>query len=127
GTGRTDWFADYAQWESAQERAGGSAPESKSDGRSAVQNETTSAIPARKPKKLSYREQKEWGTIEDNILKAEKQVAACEAALHDPAIISDAGELQARGQALAAAQAEVDRLYVRWAELDQKRAQLQEN
>jgi ATP-binding cassette subfamily F protein uup len=118
-----DWFADYAQWESAQERAGGSAPESKSDGRAAVQDETASTSPARKPKKMSYREQKEWGTIEESILKAEEEVTACQAAMQDPAVLSDAAALQARSQALVAAQAEVERLYARWAELDEKRAQ----
>ena len=123
GTGRVDWFADYAQWESAQERAGGSAPESKSDGRAAVQDETASTSPARKPKKMSYREQKEWGTIEESILKAEEEVTACQAAMQDPAVLSDAAALQARSQALVAAQAEVERLYARWAELDEKRAQ----
>ena len=56
--------------------------------------------PARKVKKLSYREQKEWGTIEGNILKAEEQVAACQAAMHDPVMMSDAAELQARSHAL---------------------------
>jgi ATP-binding cassette subfamily F protein uup len=119
-----DWFADYAQWESAQERAGGSAPESKSDGRTAAtQDEGASATPARKVKKMSYREQKEWGTIEEDILKAEEQVTACQAAIQDPAVMSDAAALQARSQALVAAQAEVERLYARWTELEEKRAQ----
>ena len=45
------------------------------------------------------------------------------AAMQDPAVLSDAAALQARSQALVAAQAEVERLYARWAELDEKRAQ----
>ena len=78
---------------------------------------------ARKPKKLSYREQKEWGTIEETILQAEERATACQAAMHDPAIMSDAAELQARSHALSAAQVEVERLYARWTELEEKRAQ----
>ncbi|MDR4478313.1 MAG: ABC-F family ATP-binding cassette domain-containing protein [Nitrospira sp.] len=124
GTGRVDWFADYAQWENAQVRAGGSDAESNGDERaSANQENNSSANPARRGKKLSYREQKEWSTIEESILKAEEQVTACQAAMNDPAVMSDAAGLQARSHALVAAQAEVERLYGRWAELDEKRAQ----
>lgn len=125
GTGRTEWFADYAQWESAQERASESDTAQSDDGSTGIAREgTVSTESARKAKKLTYREQKEWGSIEENILKAEAQVATCEAALHDPAVMSDAAELQARGQALEKAQAEVERLYARWAELDQKRSKV---
>ncbi|MCE3224196.1 MAG: ABC-type transport system, ATPase component [Nitrospira sp.] len=123
GTGRVDWFADYAQWESAQERTGGSAREPNNNGFSATHADKASGDPVRKGKKLSYREQKEWGTIEDTILKAEERVAACEAAMHDPAIMSDAAELQARSHALSAAQVEVEKLYARWTELEEKRTQ----
>lgn len=124
GTGRAEWFADYAQWESAQERASESDTAQSDDGSTEIAREgTVSSESARKAKKLTYREQKEWGSIEENILKAEAQVSTCEAALHDPAVMSDAAELQARTQALETAQAEVERLYTRWAELDEKRAQ----
>jgi len=124
GTGRLEWFADYAQWESAQERAAGGQSDSTNDqADSAGPDGGAAASPARKAKKLSYREQKEWGMIEESILKAEEQVAACQAAMHDPAVVSDAAALQDRSQALVDAQAEVERLYARWAELDEKRAQ----
>ena len=123
GTGRVDWFADYAQWESAQERTAGAGREPNNNGLSAIPIDKASGDPARKGKKLSYREQKEWGTIEENILKAEEQVVACQAAMHDPIIMSDAAELQARSHALGTAQIEVERLYARWAELEEKRAQ----
>ena len=61
--------------------------------------------------------------MEESILKAEDHVSACQAAMHDPAVMSDAAALQDRSQALVEAQAEVERLYARWAELDEKRAQ----
>ena len=121
GTGRLEWFADYAQWESAQERAAES--ETGPNEESTTTGDVVGTAPIRKPKKLSYREQKEWGTIEDTILKAEEQVAACQAAMHDPKVMSNAAELQARSEALVVAQAEVERLYARWAELDEKRAE----
>jgi ATP-binding cassette subfamily F protein uup len=78
---------------------------------------------ARRPRKFSYKEQQEWGTIERNILDAEQMVAACQAALQDPAVGSNAAELETRSQALESAQAEVDRLYARWAELERKRSE----
>ncbi len=125
GTGRLEWFADYAQWESAQERAAGSEiGVNEGPPASGTTDEETATATIRKPKKLSYREQKEWGSIEDSILKAEEQVCACQTAMQDPAVVSDAAALQERSQALVAAQAEVDRLYARWAELDEKRAQI---
>lgn len=124
GTGRVEWFADYAQWENAQERAAGSETGANEENPTSTTNgEGAETATVRKPKKLSYREQKEWGTIEDTILKAEEQVATCQAAMQDPAVVSNAAELQARSEALVAAQAEVERLYARWAELDEKRAQ----
>jgi ATP-binding cassette subfamily F protein uup len=98
----------------AQERSGssGTSPDDKNADRE------TQPDRARRPKKLSYREQKESGTIEADILKAEAQVATCEAAMNDPAVLSNATELQSRHVAWVAAQAEVERLYARWAELD---------
>ena len=44
-------------------------------------------------------------------------------AADDPAIASAAEMLQERFAALHAAQAEVDRLYTRWTELEEKRAE----
>ncbi|MCC6965949.1 MAG: ABC-F family ATP-binding cassette domain-containing protein [Nitrospira sp.] len=124
GTGRLEWFADYAQWENAQERAAQSETGANEETTaSSTTDQVTEAATLRKPKKLSYREQKEWGTIEDSILKAEELVASCQDALQDPAVVSNAAELQARSEALVEAQAEVERLYARWAELDEKRAQ----
>ena len=70
-----------------------------------------------------HEEQKEWDQIEEKILKAEEAVAVCQAAASDPAIASSATDLQERYAALHAAQAGVERLYARWAELDEKRTQ----
>jgi ATP-binding cassette subfamily F protein uup len=72
---------------------------------------------------LSYKEQKEWDQIETKILKAEETVAMCQTAANDPSIASSADDLQERYAALHAAQAEVEHLYARWAELEEKRVQ----
>lgn len=116
GAGRAEWFADYAQWEAAQGR------NAREDTKS--QSSKESAVPAGRPKRkgLSYNEQREWDQIEAKILKAEETVAACQTAAGDPAIASSAADLQERYAALHSAQAEVERLYARWAELDEKLA-----
>jgi ATP-binding cassette subfamily F protein uup len=58
--------------------------------------------------------------VEAAILEAEAAAEACRKAAEDPAIASDPAALQARYVALEAARAEVDRLYARWAELEDK-------
>ncbi|MBH0193493.1 MAG: ABC-F family ATP-binding cassette domain-containing protein [Nitrospira sp.] len=118
GTGHAEWFADYAQWEAAQER------KAAEDKRTQGSKESTMPTGSSKRKGLSYKEQKEWDQIEAAILNAEKRVTACQAAANDPAIASSAAELQERYAAFLAAQVDVERLYARWAELDEKRAQV---
>jgi len=111
GEGGTATFADYAQWE-ASRRAPEPAPR-KATGRAAERERS-------RPKRLGYREQREWEGMEAVILDAEGAVEACQRGVDDPAIASDPTALQQRYAALEAAQAEVDRLYARWAELDAK-------
>jgi ATP-binding cassette subfamily F protein uup len=117
GAGHAEWFADYAQWEAAQERKAGEAKKS--------QALKPSGLPTglSKRKGLSYKERREWDQIETAIARAEERVAVCQAAATDPAIASSAADLQERYAVLHAAQVEVERLYARWAELDEKRAQ----
>jgi ATP-binding cassette subfamily F protein uup len=73
-----------------------------------------------RPKRLSYREQRQWGRLEQAILNAEEAREARQRDTDDPAITSDPTALQERYAALEAAQVEVDRLYARWAELGAK-------
>jgi len=75
-----------------------------------------------RPPRLGYLEQREWDGMERAILDAERTVEDCRRALDDPAVASDPVALQARVAGLEVAEAEVDRLYARWAELDAKRA-----
>jgi len=114
GRGGTATFADYAQWEAAR---GAAAPTARkpSEPRSAE-------TPRSRPKRLGYREQREWDGMEQAILDAERAVEACQREVDDPAIASDPGALQQRYAALEAARADVDRLYARWAELEARQA-----
>jgi ATP-binding cassette subfamily F protein uup len=121
GNGCAEWFADYAQWEAAQAR-NERADRRPAQNRSATTDAERTA-PNPKRKGLTYREQKEWDTIEQKIAKAEATVAACQASAGDPAIVADAAALRTRYAALETAQAAVDQLYARWAELEEKRTQ----
>jgi len=113
GHGGAATFADYAQWESARP----SAP--------AIRREPAARPPARArsdSRRLASREHREWEGMEHAILEAERALEACQRAVEDPAVASDAAALQERYAALEAARVEVDRLYARWAELDAKQA-----
>lgn len=117
GTGHAEWFADYAQWEAAQAR------KETEERKSGISKDSAAQVGPSKRKGLSYKEQKEWDQVEEKILKAEEAVAVCQAAASDPAIASSATDLQDRYAALHDAQSEVERLYVRWVELHEKRGQ----
>ena len=113
GRGRAETFADYSQWEAARDSAPAREP-------GAGLRPRPRAGERPRAKRLGYREQREWDGMETAIGAAEANVKACQEAAEDPAIASDAGALEARYAALETAQAEVDRLYARWAELEDK-------
>ena len=106
-------YADYAQWEAAgAASAGAVAPRDRPA-------ETPKPV-ADRPRRLGYKEQREWDQMETLILEAEQKLEDCTRAAHDPEVATDHEALRARIEALALAQAEVDRLYARWAELEGK-------
>ncbi len=117
GRGGAGHYADLAQWEAAR-RDGGNAAGTDGDDLPAAPR----AEPAKRTaKKLTYQEQREWEGMEAGILAAEEAAARRREAAEDPAIATDATALHERTTALAAALAEVERLYARWAELEAKR------
>ncbi|HET8775600.1 MAG TPA: ABC transporter C-terminal domain-containing protein, partial [Thermoanaerobaculia bacterium] len=73
-----------------------------------------------KAKRLGYLEQREFDSMEANVLAAEERLETAKQRAEDPSIAADANALQQRYAELSAAQAEVDRLYARWAELEAK-------
>lgn len=80
------------------------------------------AAPAGKtgrPRKLSFKEQRELAGMEEAILLAEGQVSELEATINDPGFyVSRAREAPALLARLEESKAEVSRLYARWHELD---------
>jgi ABC transport system ATP-binding/permease protein len=108
GRGNAEYFADYMQWE-AQRRSVSSSEDKRRE---------TKPLP--KTKRLSYLEQREWDAMEASILASERRLQAAQRGVEDPSIASDAGALQQRYAEVSAAQAELERLFHRWSELEEK-------
>jgi ATP-binding cassette subfamily F protein uup len=115
GQGNTETFADYWQWESWQLGRRSSRSESESKSASAAPDS-----PVRAQKKLSYLEAREYSSIEKRIADAEQRLQTTRNALEDPAIASDGPRLIAAYAEMETAQKDLDMLYARWAELQEK-------
>ena len=113
GRGGATFFADYTQWEAARV----AAPSPKN---AAPKAAAAPAKPAKDAKRLTYKEKQEWEQMEAKILETENRLAAAQAAVEDPAVASDPKALQERCAALETARKDVERLYARWAELEEK-------
>lgn len=110
GGGVARLFADYSQWQSNRQTASPKVAAKSSQKRAKTSQ----------PKRLSYREQIEWDTMEATLEAAEETAEKARRLAEDPLIAAEAELLQRRCAELADAQEEVDRLYARWAELEEK-------
>ncbi|MBC8167293.1 MAG: ABC-F family ATP-binding cassette domain-containing protein [Bryobacteraceae bacterium] len=115
GEGGWGLFADYSQWE--QDRSDRSKQQKAAENKANVPI-TLPAATAKK--KLSYNEAREYETIESRIHAAEAQVKLLQEKLHSSTAIEDAVSLQHTYEQSQSAQAELDVLYARWAELEGK-------
>jgi ATP-binding cassette subfamily F protein uup len=113
GRGGVQGYADYDQWMSARQ----AAKPLKKAGPVAKRPATA----AQRTRRLGYLEQRELDGLEEKISAAEERASEAQALMESPSIAANAVLLQERCQALDDAQKEVDRLYERWAELDEKR------
>ena len=112
GRGGAHHFADYDQWEANRPSQ---PPPRKNSPRPPPTKAPRSGI-----RRLTYLEQREWAGMEAAVLDAEAQVTEARRRAEDPSIATDAGTLHQRLSELADLQARVDRLYARWAALDEK-------
>jgi len=110
GDGGAKVYADYAQWELAQKQAEVPEPKSK-----AAQKAKSAAG---KRKRLSYNEQRELEQMETTIHKNEQLVEQCQQEVAAPHVQADHALLRQSCERLEQAQAEVERLYRRWQELE---------
>lgn len=115
GDGGATMYADYAQFE---ETLGQRKPgKAKQPVAKAPAPAPTTTAPK---KKLSFKDQREWDAIEERIHVAEKILAGATAALHAPETVTNPEAIMKWSAELEAAQAEVDQLFHRWAELEAK-------
>jgi ATP-binding cassette subfamily F protein uup len=106
-------YADYFQWEQAREGA-----IRRTEPRSEPVLQRT--LEGRQKKRLSYLEAREWETIEQRIQESERELESRQAELQDPDVGRDPHRMHLAYERLQEAQAAVDRLYERWAELEAK-------
>ena len=107
-------FAGIDQWEIWQaERTWALAKRGSSKSGSA----SGAVVPAAQKKRLSYKEQRELDGMEGAIQKAEARLEVLQAESAMPEVAANAAKLLPIMNELASLQKEIERLYVRWAEL----------
>jgi ABC transport system ATP-binding/permease protein len=116
GNSGVTYYADYEQW--LDDLPGGANTEESK------KKNNTKEVKASAPKstkgRLSYLDQREYDQIEEVIELKENRVEQLKKKMELPEIISNPEELNQCWQELEAAQAEVERLYHRWHELEEK-------
>ncbi len=121
GQGRAERFADYSQWDVWQEQRKQPKPKTQVEVRP-PNSVATGPLAAPAKKKPSYLEAREYESIEQRVHKAEEVLEQKRAALKDPSLARDGRLLEQAYRELEEAQAAVDAVYARWAELEQKMA-----
>ncbi len=81
----------------------------------------------RKKKKFSFKEQQEWDSMEESIFAAEEKLENLTQESQRDENLSNATKLQALSQQMGEAQAELDRLYARWSELEKIQEEFENN
>jgi len=113
GDGRWGTYASVAQWLEV------SASEKKEDAEAGTDRRAKATAKSGAPRKgLSYHEKQEFAGMEEHILAAEEKVDTLQARLDNPEIAGDHERLHATYEAHQQAQAELDRLFARWEELE---------
>lgn len=108
----SEFFADFTQWEAALT----STP--KKETKVVVEPPPAAAPPVNRPKKLSYKEQKELDGMENAISSIESEIAALQVALEDPVVHADPQQALERYRLLGDAQKKLDHLFERWQYLE---------
>jgi ATP-binding cassette subfamily F protein uup len=115
----------WQTWHTEQQRPasgsrGGQGKQGK-DRASAAPAAVQAPVPVVRAKKLSFKDQRDFETIEARIAAAEIKFADVESECSRPVVASDAKRLVALSAELETLRLEVERLYARWAELEAMR------
>ncbi|WP_291320450.1 ABC-F family ATP-binding cassette domain-containing protein [Desulfonatronospira sp.] len=113
GQARATFVADYVQY--IREAAQTDKPEEAKYGKKAKPR-------PRQQNKMSFKDQREYESIEGDIERAENEVAGLKGKMNRPEVMSDARELERLCSELEQAEAHLMRLYARWEELEEMAA-----
>ncbi len=122
GQGGTEYFADADQWLASlalRQNGGLSRDETKEKDQRAKRKKERST-----KGKLSYLDQREYDTMEERILEAEEKIESLQQLIDDPETAANSVRLAEIWGQLEKIQTEVEKLYERWDELEQKKAGL---
>lgn len=119
GEGKTAFFADCEQWlDWLQEKTA----QKEQAGKEAAPPATKPATTAKpRPGKLSYMEQREYDQMEERILTAEAELEELQSRMAEPEIAADAAKLEECWQRQQHLTGEVEQLYQRWSELEDRK------
>lgn len=109
GEGGVEYLAELSQWEPKKKSALEKPPA-----------KAAAPAPAPAKRKLSFHEAREWDRMEQLVLQAEEVLENARAQIELPDVVSDPAKLTEAVRGMDQSQAEVDRLYARWAELEAK-------
>ena len=112
-------FASLGQWEAWRAETVAAEKSAAAAGAAGPAGGPAATAPGAR-RKLGYKEQREYDAIEATLARAEAALRDARADSERPEHASDAAKLVALLAAVDERQAEVDRLYARWAELEAK-------
>ena len=116
GHGGVTFYADYVQWLADLKR--------QQQDESTVGKETAATLPKTKQKKagrLSYMDQREYEQIEEKIMEMEGEQERLQALMDSPETAADPQHLESVWAELQQAKDQVEKLYERWDELEEKK------
>ncbi len=116
GRGGVEYYADHEQWLAALGRKQGTPATAAGEGKTRVRGKN------RRPGRLSYLDQREYEQMEETILAREEEQEELQRLMQAPEIQADAKQLQEYWQRARALEEEIETLYERWQELEQKKA-----
>jgi len=118
GRGNARLFADYLQWETWRDQRARTISSASAKEEPHPAPAASSASRARR--KLSYREQREYDTLERRIDEADARLHAAEQKIQDAEVVVDPEALTAALAELETAKAEHHAIYERWLDLTEK-------
>jgi ATP-binding cassette subfamily F protein uup len=112
-------FAGLAQWDAWHPtQAAPRGKRAREAAASAGAGAVAAALARPAKKKLSFKDQRDWETVEARIAATEARLAALERESQSPAAVVDGAQLVALATEMEQVRGEIDALYARWAQLE---------